>query len=149
MPSELEIWFHCEIDALLLPRILWRRLACLACCTCLRDSIQGVAIPIIAVMELDYTGVLTKAPMREDAPVTQQDERLVRISEHWFSALGPVRYLLEMLSAFQIEEEIWLVLENADGGDLFGRTIDLIQQSERVTPFADLNLFQGPPYHVQ
>ena len=87
--------------------------------------------------------------MREDAPVTQQDERLVRISEHWFSALGPVRYLLEMLSAFQIEEEIWLVLENADGGDLFGRAIDLIQRSERVTPFADLNLFQGPPYHLQ
>ena len=31
------------------------------------------------------------------------------------------RYLLEMLSAFQVDEEIWLVLENADGGDLFSR----------------------------
>eukprot|EP00439_Symbiodinium_sp_Y106_P073581 s499_g13.t3 len=30
------------------------------------------------------------------------------------------QYLLEMLSAFQVSEEIWLVLENADGGDLFG-----------------------------
>ena len=28
--------------------------------------------------------------------------------------------MLEMLSAFQVSEEIWLVLENADGGDLFG-----------------------------
>ncbi|CAE7031322.1 fhkA [Symbiodinium natans] len=30
------------------------------------------------------------------------------------------QYLLEMLSAFQVSDEIWLVLENADGGDLFG-----------------------------
>ncbi|CAJ1338029.1 unnamed protein product [Effrenium voratum] len=30
------------------------------------------------------------------------------------------QYILEMLSAFQVENEVWLVLEHADGGDLFG-----------------------------
>lgn len=35
------------------------------------------------------------------------------------------RYILEMLLAFQVENEVWLVLEHADGGDLFGSSVSI------------------------
>jgi len=41
---------------------------------------------------------------------------------------GMPQYILQMRAAFQAESDVWLILENADGGDLFG-----IVQSQRYT----------------
>ena len=54
-----------------------------------------------------------------DLPAKAWRSAVVNFHACQTSPMGP-RYLLEMLSAFQVSEEIWLVLENADGGDLFG-----------------------------
>lgn len=120
----------------------------------LHSMVQGTHANLVVVKRLP----MSRVNANKGKPGNERDwhyGRLVRDAEDPLAELGIFSYLskrtdlpsyiLKMHAAFQAEDEMWLVLENADGGDLFS-VVKSSPPSDRQTKHWAWQLLQAVNY---